>query len=249
MKKMIKLAHAMYDENGEAGNGKTKPGDQTGKEVGLTNWFNNEKKPWAAVLRPKNKKVAEKIAKTAIQIALNDFIGYNQYRRTTLYYKAKLVDFIIKKIKDNCETDCSAMVAVCSIAAGLKVNPEITTANEVAALLATGGFEKLTDKKYLNSEQYLRNGDILWRPGHTAVVVDYVPVKTITPKSSAMDIKWLQIHLNEQIKAKKINCALLKVDGGFGQKTANAVRLWKQYKNWKEGTGFSVGTKTIESLK
>lgn len=156
------------DEHGKARGGK--PGDNTGKEVVIGNWYNEG---WNVVLRPKDSAVAEKIAAATEQACLNDAIGYNQGNRTTLYKEAVQHDFKLNEIKNLCECDCSSLVSVCVNAARVKVSKDIYTGNMVNALLATGTFEKLTEQKYLSSSDYLQRGDILVHEGsHTAVVLD-----------------------------------------------------------------------------
>ena len=60
---------------------------------------------------------------------------------------------------------------VCVNAAGITVSKDIYTGNEKQALVNTGKFKALTDKKYLSSGEYLKRGDILLGSGHTAVVL------------------------------------------------------------------------------
>lgn len=162
----VKIGHASIDERGKARGGAA--GDQTGKEVCIRDWYD---KNWVSVLRPKNEKEAEKMAKAMEQACANDHIGYDQSHRTTCFVEAKKVGFDLSKIKTNCETDCSALVAVCANAAGIPVSKDIYTGNEDSALVGTKKFEKLTDKKYLTSDKYLKRGDVLRANGHTAIVL------------------------------------------------------------------------------
>ena len=199
---MIKLAHAVYDESGRSTGGKA--GDQTGKEVAIWDWYKSGT-GWTHVLRAKDKTVASKIAQVAKDITDNNCIGYNQYNRLSLFKQAQAVNFDISKIKVKCDTDCSAMVAVCINAAGIKISSSICTANQLDAIKATKAFEILNDKKYLTSAKYLQEGDILLRQGHTAVVVEVVTVKD------------LQIKLNE------FGYGLVE-DGVRGKKTNNAIK-------------------------
>lgn len=161
-----KIGHASIDENGRARGGAA--GDQTGREVCTRDWYN---KPWITVIRPNDATVAEKIAKAMEQACANNNIGYDQNQRTTLYTQAKAKKWDISKITAKCETDCSALVAVCVNAAGITVSKDIYTGNEKQALVNTGKFKALTDKKHLSSGEYLKRGDILLGSGHTAVVL------------------------------------------------------------------------------
>lgn len=162
----VKIGHASIDENGKGQGGTA--GDQTGKEVCTRNWYN---KPWICVIRPKSATHAEKIAKAMEQACANNKIGYDKSQRTTLYTQAKACGWDLSKITTACETDCSALVAVCVNAAGITVSKDIYTGNEKSALNATGKFEILTASKYLTSDAYLKRGDILLASGHTAIVL------------------------------------------------------------------------------
>jgi hypothetical protein len=162
----VKIGHAVYDESRKSVNGAA--GDQTGKEICRWDWYN---KPWTEVFRPKDNAVAEKIAKAMEQACDNNKIGYDQYQRTTLYTKAKAVNWNISKITAKCECDCSALVAVCVNAAGISVSKDMYTGNEKSVLTATKKFELLDTNKYLGSSNYLKRGDILLGKGHTAVAL------------------------------------------------------------------------------
>lgn len=165
----IKIGHAGSDERGKYHGGAA--GDQNGREVSMRDWYN---RPWNVVVRPKRQAVAAGIVRSCVAAVKNDNIGYDQYQRTTLYDKAKEAGWNLSKITTRCETDCSALVAVCVNAAGIKVSKDIYTGNMVKALLATGEFILLTDSKYLTSDEYLQAGDILVYEGHhTAMVLQY----------------------------------------------------------------------------
>lgn len=207
---MIKVAHAVYDENGKSVGGKA--GDQTKKEVCIWDWYKSGT-GWTHVFRPKDKAVAKKISETAVAITNNDCIGYNQNKRTTLFDKAIKVKYDIQKITEPCDCDCSAMVSVCINSAGIPISKSIYTGNQVNAIKATGKFDVLTDKKYLVSADYLQDGDILFRTGHTAVVVDIKrELKLTTPYMRGDDVKYLQTLID------------ITTDGVYGPATDNKVK-------------------------
>lgn len=162
----VKIGHASIDERGKAHSGAA--GDQTKKEVYSRTWYS---KPWHTVFRPKDSTVAEKIAKAMEQACANNNIGYDQYQRTTLYTLAKAAGWDISKVTKKCETDCSALVAVCCNAAGVMVSKDMYTGNEKAVLKGTGKFTIYTDAKYVGSSANLKRGDILLGNGHTAIVL------------------------------------------------------------------------------
>jgi len=165
---MIKIGQASRDERGRYSGGLA--GDQDGREVAIREWYS---RPWNKVLRCKDVAKAEKIATAMEKTCKNDFIGYDQAQRTTLYSLAKSNSWRIEDIKTPCETDCSALVAVCVNAAGVNMSGDIYTGNEAKALLQTGEFELLSAPKYLLSDEYLKRGDILlYEFHHTAIVLE-----------------------------------------------------------------------------
>lgn len=164
---MIKIGQASRDERGRYSGGIA--GDQDKKEVAIREWYN---RPWNKVLRPKNPAIAGRIAAAMEDACRNDNIGYDQYERTTLYDICKANGWNIKAVNKPCETDCSALVAVCANVAGVRVSGSIYTGNEATALLKTGEFELLEAPKYLITDEYLRRGDILlYEFHHTAIVL------------------------------------------------------------------------------
>lgn len=212
----VRIGHASIDENGHARGGKA--GDQTGREVCVRTWYN---KPWIAVIRPNDKKVAEKIAKAMEQACANNNIGYDQNERTTLYAQAKAKGWDLSKITTKCETDCSALVAVCVNAAGITVSKDIYTGNEKQALVNTGKFKAHTDKKYLTSDKYLKRGDILLADGHTAVALSNGSGETnATTKPSTPE------------KTPKVESAK-----GFDKKLAGTYTVTADVLNIRSGAG------------
>lgn len=163
----VKIGQANLDENGKIVGGRA--GDQNGKEVHIGEWWPHG---WTQLVRAKEPELAEKIAVAMEAACRNDNIGYDQADRMSLYNMAKAVNFDLAKIITPCECDCSSLAAVCVIAAGVNVNPELYTGNEVAALQRTGKFEVLTASKYLTESGYLKRGDILVKQyAHTLVVL------------------------------------------------------------------------------
>ena len=178
----VYIGHASIDERGKANSGAA--GDQTGKEVYKRTWYS---KPWHTVFRPKSAAVAEKIAKAMEQACSNNNIGYDQYQRTTLYTLAKAKGWDISKVATKCETDCSALVAVCCNAAGITVSKDMYTGNEKTVLKGTGKFTVYTAAKYVGGSDYLMRGDILLGNGHTAIVLSNgskVEATAFTPKKT-----------------------------------------------------------------
>lgn len=57
------------------------------------------------------------------------------------------------------------------------VNPYMYTGNELQLLKATGAFTVYTGAEYTKASGKLKTGDILLRPGHTAIVTQGAAVK------------------------------------------------------------------------
>ena len=169
----VRIGQASLGETGAHGQ---KPGNQTGRELNFSRWYNGS---WLGVLRFKDAAKAEAAAKTCEAAVRNQNIGYDQYDRNTLYAAAKAQGWDVSKVKP-VETDCSALMHVCAVAAGVtaleetyrKQGNSCTTYCMMRCFPATGEFELLTDRKYLTSDAYLRRGDILVSSGHTVMVLE-----------------------------------------------------------------------------
>ena len=185
------IGHASLGSNGKTTGDKA--GDQ-GREVTTTSYY---KKSWNYVLRPKDKNIAELIAIQCEKGCANQHIGYNQQKRNSLRTQAKLVGMQLDRIATDCDCDCSSFMSVCCECAGIPIpytnNNAPTTSSMRTAFMNTGYFDLLTDKKYLDSDSYLRRGDILVAVGqHTVMVLS---------NGKFADISQLQNTQQTQIKA------------------------------------------------
>lgn len=247
----VTIGSARIDENGKIHSGKA--GDQTGKEVGTQNWYKHAK-GWV-VLRPKDAAVAAKIAACMVSACANKCIGYDQYQRLTLLNACKQYGYDPGKVTANVETDCSALVRVCCLFAGIQVG-DFTTGNEVAMLMATGKFDKLTAAKYAESPNYLKSGDILCTKtkGHTVIVLSsgkYAGADTVSHEFGARtlkqgtggsDVKTLQ----SMLISLGYSCGKYGADGEFGGATVEAVKAYQSDK--KLDADGIVGAKTFAAL-
>lgn len=170
----VYVASARIDENGKAYGGKA--GDQTGKEVSSQVWYDYEKnnpgKTWV-LLRCIDPEKRKRIAKCMRDAYVNDFIGYDQHQRDSLYDAVKDKGFDVNTLEKAVETDCSALVRICVCYAGINCQ-NFNTASQASVLVKTGFFKKITDTKYTKSPDYLLEGDILVssKQGHTVVVLN-----------------------------------------------------------------------------
>lgn len=181
------LVEAAHDENGNLSYGQ--PGDQTGDEVRRRKMGDDER--FSYILRYPDKKIAESMAKDAEECAENDNIGYaqkgkdNYSSRYGLYFAMQGKSF--KDIIIPCNADCTALIADLAIHNGLKVSRFMWSGDELEVMTAAG-FEKIPF-----SLDRCEVGDVLWRQGHSAIVVSgRVPVdyfKGILRASSNLE-KW-----------------------------------------------------------
>lgn len=162
------VGSARLNENGKITGGI--PGDQTGREVGTQAWYMHTK-GWI-VLRAKTPAVREAIAYAMAAACNNNHIGYCQSHRTGATLAAQPHGYDPAKITTDVETDCSELVRLCCLYAGIKV-PSFNTGSEKNVLLNTGMFTAHEDGAHCNSSDRLLRGDILVTrtKGHTVVVV------------------------------------------------------------------------------
>ena len=239
----VKIGHASIDEKGNARGGKA--GDQTGKEVKISNYYVHSK-GWV-VLRCKDGAKRERIAEAAEKACNNSHIGYDQNQRNTLWNEVKDKGFDPAKTTQKVETDCSALVRVCiAYAFGKDVAGNIRTATEPAALVKTGLFEKLTDKKHCTSSDCLLRGDILCTPvsGHTVVVLNdgekvtkpaekkeevcNVNLPVLKKGDKGDTVRAVQHLLLAAGYKMKSGGKTYGADGDFGAATENAVNAYKK---------------------
>lgn len=169
----VLIAHASIDENNRIKGGKA--GDQTGKEVCVRSWYN---KPWQYVIRFTDISMANRLADCMEMAAKNIYIGYDQNQRNTLLKEARKYNYDVSKVRTPCETDCSALVSVACMYAGI---PESAltlqgncahTRNLRAMLKNTGEVSIYSTALYTQNADRLKRGDILLKEGsHVAVVV------------------------------------------------------------------------------
>lgn len=180
----MSISNCSIDERGKATGGKA--GDNNGKEWRIRSWYSS---PWNCVLRYPDSKVRAMFSDMAEAAAKNNCVGYNQGKRLTFWNQLQKVDYKPENIKTKCDSDCSAGVAAIVKATGIRlgikamqdISPSLTTRNMRKALKAAG-FEVLTASKYLTSDKYLLEGDILLNEGkHTCINLSVGSLANNTP--------------------------------------------------------------------
>ncbi len=243
----VVIGSASKDENGQYSGGQA--GDQTGKEVWTLNWYNQN---WTSVIRPKDSTLAEKIASACEKACANNNIGYSQSNRNSLLTQAKKVGFDISKITAPCNCDCSSLVSVCCVCAGL---PEsiffpygngCTTWTLSDACAKTGKFTEFTDSKYRTQKDYLKRGDILLNRNQHVVIVlsNGSQAESTTPSTNVNKFPYLvkvivdtlnvrQLPNSEakvvaQIKRNQVY-TIVEEKGGFGKLKSGVGWIDLQY--------------------
>lgn len=174
----VMLGYASQDEYGNDRGGEA--GDQTGKEVKVSEWYNH---PWTKVYRCTDPVAAEKIAVAMEQACANDNIGYDQGNRLSCWTQAQMNNWDLSKITTKCECDCTSLMAVCLWAAGFEVNKSMT---DPEVVLPTNKFVLLTDRKYLQNGDYLKRGDLMDSRNHVAIcLTNGAKAEGVTPAPAA----------------------------------------------------------------
>lgn len=201
---MVKIAHASIDEHGKISGGQA--GNQNGKELCTRSWYS---KPWNVVIRFKDSTMRQKVADCMLRAVNNPRIGYDQSQRNSLLVYARNVGYDPFKVTALCETDCSALVTLACIYAGI---PEIalvvngnsaTTSTLRSRLQATGTVEVFTGKEHTALNKYLLVGDILLSEGHHTAVVVQVEEKGTGMKTSQNGINVIKQFEGCRLQAYK----------------------------------------------
>ena len=163
----ILIGQACSNERGEIENG-TK-GDQTGREVRINTFYDGQ--VWQVIYRCKDRAKAKLIAQYMKDACQNDNIGYDTGKTRYSCWDEAMKVGSTKGIKTPCNTDCSQLVDICVNLSGISVSKYLWTAIEDQLLMSTGMFDRITDQSILRGNGICL-GDILWRTGHTACVVE-----------------------------------------------------------------------------
>ena len=242
------IGSARQDEHGKAYGGQA--GNQSGREISTQNWYLHSK-GWR-VLRAKDSGVGQRLAIAMRAACNNKNIGYNQWRRNTLYDAAAIWGFDIARVNTPVDTDCSALVRTCiAYAAGITTLPSsLRTGNMCGLILATGQFEELSGKEYTTKPDYLKAGDILCTKtsGHTVIVLTdgaragEKVYPTLRKGDKGADVA------NVQRLLMQAGYALPKfgADGDFGDECLSAVKAFQR--DNKLSVDGIVGAKTWAAL-
>lgn len=151
-----------------------KPGETFDGEVRIRYYIDGG---FTVIYRPIRISVAESIAYNMEAAALNPNVGYSQNNgdcpRESFYYALQNAGGDAAKIDEPCNSDCSAGTAALLKNAGVDVPLSMWTGTAPVILEKTRAFLSLDiDPDDKRQEYYLLRGDILYRPGHMAIVIE-----------------------------------------------------------------------------
>ena len=201
-----KIIQASIDENKKIRGGKA--GDQTGKEVNVSNWY---KYGWNCMIRCVNAANGKKAAEIEYKLAVSNIVGYDQTieannGRNTLYQALKKYDFDVDKLikaGKKCECDCSELpyAAYCCLYPELRSdsNAPNTSSWPDFAKAHPKVFKVYTSDKYLNTSAYLKPGDILGRKG-SHIVTFYGELTQTTPVTTETTVATYKLTGNMNVR-------------------------------------------------
>lgn len=165
----VKIGHARQDENGGI-EGKT-PGDQTGKEILVENWYARTG-GWTYYLECTDAELADRAASLVEAICADAGYGYSQGSKQRWAGYHAIVANGGKVAGAAGDFDCSSLCIAAYILAGLDVEPTGYTGSIRQQLMATGKFTSHKDHAHLTTPDYARRGGLYLTPGkHVAMVL------------------------------------------------------------------------------
>lgn len=165
------LSNSGHDERGGYSGGRA--GDQSGTEWYICPWYQYAVgSGWEYMIRHPNREIGKLISDLACEAAANDNIGYDQNERYSFWGCLPEAGYHPANINRTCEADCSAGVAAIVKCVGMltgnrllaNVSADCYTGN-IRRALENAGFEVYTNRKYLDSPDYLLPGDFLLKEG------------------------------------------------------------------------------------
>lgn len=219
------------------------PGDQTGREVCVREWYGGQ---WDVCLRPKDRDVAERMAAFCEAVCGNGNVGYSQTTRNTLRDEARKAEWDGAKIDTPCNCDCSSFMSVCAEAAGVDMSDAYTygnapwTGNMREKFVGTGAFEAISP---VPDVDHLQRGDVLVNEqSHTLMVLDDGIMAGQAESGGAAQDETATISVQvllggmtgETVRAAQallilrgFSCGRWGTDGEFGDATLSAVKLFQ----------------------
>lgn len=182
------------------------------------------------LLRWEDEDKAKKASSLAIGLVKNWHIGYSQNNgaapRTTMTDELEKHGGDPAKIDKDCNTDCSAMIAAIVRSCGINISKDMYTGNEIPLLVNTGAFSL----SQIGKNEVYQVGDILWRDGHTAIVVDVEPER---PTKTVVNCK--SVNFRNYVGTPDATPIHVLYPGDKVELTGNSVTWYEGYSKGKLG--------------
>ena len=181
----VKIAHAVVNDKGTTKGGLI--GDQ-GQEIRFDKWYAKNKNgaTWTHHIRPRDPVIAERAARMAEIIVLNQGIGYGQDAelRNTLYTEVIKPGADLSRIVATC--DCSSMILTI-FALLIPGFPHIGSTATMPSIFAKfpQHFILSKDEQFLDTDLRAKRGDIYLRTGHVLIVLSNGRQADSTPISGS----------------------------------------------------------------
>ncbi len=166
------IGQASCDERGRYMGGQA--GNQSGTELNIREAYLRN---WHTLIRFNDPARALRCGQAMAEAVANMNIGYDQGERNTILPYARAVGWVLSRIAQTCECDCSSLGGVCGIAAGAAESAIYAggnlcyTGNIVVRFKSTGLVTCHTGADYVKSTVKWQVGDILVSDTHVIVVV------------------------------------------------------------------------------
>lgn len=239
------ISQASIDENGNSKGGR--PGDQTGEETNVRNWYPGMSGGWKELIRCTDAEYGKLAAGYMVKLIGSNLVGYDQNRRNTLYNELEKngwsVDrYILSGV--NTSTDCSAFVfaSYCCVIPELRKlvhqsgsywnSPTCSTSWSVYGQ-CNGLFERYGNPELLSNDESLIVGDILNIPGKHMVMVcstdGNVKVSDTIPTTG--DDYTQSYSSSERSASSKSNTGV-----------KNTIQCWSAVRQQRNSSGTVLGT-------
>lgn len=166
------IGQASCDERGRYVGGQA--GNQSGTELNIREAYLRN---WHTLIWFNDPARALRCGQAMAEAVANTNIGYDQGERNTILSLVRAVGWVLSKIANACECDCSSLGGVCGIATGAAESAIYAggnlcyTGNIVARFAATGLVTCYTSADYVKSTVKWQVGGILVSDMHVIVVV------------------------------------------------------------------------------
>lgn len=157
----VKIGHAVGSEHGTR---EGVPGDQTGKEIRIQDWYKRDG-GWGCLLECTDPGLAAKAAEIMREICESPAFGYSRNKRWTGYHAIVNNGGKVDGAADS-DFDCSSLCITCYVLAGLKHKAAGYTGSMRKSLLATGKFVASSEKDRLTTSDYAKVGSLYLAEGH-----------------------------------------------------------------------------------